>query len=74
MRLWLLKRSAQWPEYDVNNGFVIRAATETDARQLAAGQRGDEGAETWLDSALSTCEPLTDDGPAEIVLLDFNAG
>jgi len=72
--LWVLKRMSANPEYDVNNGFVIRAPSEDDARIMASGKRADEGAETWTDPAKSTCERLWPDGDDEIVMTDFNAG
>jgi hypothetical protein len=74
MKLWILKRLTDHPEWDVNNGFVIRAETAEAARVLASQQRGDEGAGTWLKSEWSSCHELTIDGPSEVVLTDFNAG
>ncbi len=74
MKLWILKRLTDRPEWDVNNGFVIRAETENAARGIASQQRGDEGPGTWIDTGLSTCEELTADGEIGVVLTDFNAG
>jgi hypothetical protein len=75
MKLWILKRLTDRPQFDVNDGFVIRAETAEDARVIASQQRGgDEGARTWLEPERSSCCELTADGPPEVVLTDFNAG
>lgn len=71
--LWVLKRLSDRPQYDVNNGFVIRASSEDVARIMASKVRGDEGAETWTDPRLSTCDRLWPVGDDEIVMQDFNA-
>lgn len=86
MKLWTLqpialedKSGPWWFPYDVALGFIVRAETEQDARQLAASDCGDEGSDAWLDQALSSCIeladlPLTTDGPAEVIMRYFNAG
>lgn len=76
MKLWLLKRILVTNDgmYDCADGFVIRATSETEARSLAAGQSGDEGAQTWLDAEGSTCEMLMTDGDVDVILRDYNAG
>jgi hypothetical protein len=74
MKLWILKRLTDRPEWDVNNGFVIRAETAEAARVLASQERGDEGSRTWLEPEFSSCVELTADGHSEVVLRDFNAG
>lgn len=62
--------------YDEVTGFVVAAESEARARAVAASDPGDEGADTWLDPAWSTCERIgiaTD--PREVVVLRaFNAG
>jgi hypothetical protein len=76
-RLWLLRRNTElkWaPVYDCNDGFVIRAETEADARKIASEQRGDEGSEVWLSSEKSTCDELLQSGDVGVVLQDFHAG
>lgn len=72
--------------YDVSHGFVIRAETEADARHMAAysvayltaesiESLGEHGLEKeWLDPALTSCNELTANGNAEIVVRDFMAG
>lgn len=74
MRLWLLKRRLDRPEYDAADGFVIRAEDEFHARAWAAANAGDEKPITWTESALSTCDPLEQDGKSGVILIDFNAG
>lgn len=77
MKLWILERSPFQPAmviYDASNGFVVRAEDETRARLLASQHKGDEGASTWMDPALSSCRELTVDGPEQMILRDFNAG
>lgn len=90
MKLWILRPvnfsdpDADYPEpwrhgaWDCALGFVIRAKTEQKAREIA---QSDTGAETypndttpWLDSSLSTCEPLSTVGPEEQIMRDYNAG
>lgn len=74
MKLFVLRSLRERPAYDVSRGFVIRAAEEGAARIMASRCAGDEGEATWLAPTLSTCEALADEGEAEIVLHDFNAG
>ena len=89
MKLWLLRpvrserEDTAWdPWYDKAFGFVVRAETEEQARQMANGNGGDEcgpvksyvyrtGGDPWLDPKQSTCEELTADGEAEIIIRDF---
>ncbi len=60
---------------DYRDGFVIRARNETQARKLASGSCGGEGAEVWLNCEKSVCETiLTKDVKAGIILSSFNAG
>lgn len=64
-------------DYDSNLGFVIRAADEQEARQLAQSCIADEkyrNKEFWLNSEYSSCAELKVDGESEIILTDFQAG
>lgn len=75
------------PWYDKAFGFVIRAKSEEKARELANGHAGDENRghsivlgktiattkNPWLSSEHSICEILTNDGPEEEIIRDFNA-
>ena len=86
MKLWLLRPhrpmsvirtdgDAWDPWYNVIFGFVLRAETQAAARRLAHENAGDENRselDPWLDPAQSTCEELTGDGPAEVILSDLH--
>lgn len=77
MKLWLLKRLSEpdWNQYD---GFVVRAADEAQARQLAheaASEQDDQGNiiyesedRWWLDATVTSCELISDTGKPEIIL------
>ena len=86
MKLWLLKRienlpmkNDPWdPWYDTMQGFVIRAKTEMEARQIAHECGGNENfaireTHPWKDKKYSTCIELSIKGKQELVLSDFNA-
>lgn len=94
VRLWLLRPAPKWQEapnsydmrgvdpwqpwYDKCFGYVVRAATEEEARALAHEKAGDEngdvkGVSPWLDPEYSTCVPLGDEGEAGIVMSDFRS-
>lgn len=84
MKLFLLKARKDLPkdadpwhkEYETNKGFVIRAASESHARELAQSVPGEEsstGTKVWLSDEYSTCVVLTSNGDEEIVITDFNA-
>ena len=73
------------PWYDKAFGFVVRAKTEAEARELAHSQAGDENrgefsgtkiANTktpWLDDKYSSCSILETTGEPGIVIKDFHA-
>lgn len=91
MKLWLLrpvdglaKNDNPWePWYDKAFGFVVRAETEAEARDMAHAEAGDEtrgmflGGKTadtnepWRNAKYSTCVELTAEGPAGVVMQDF---
>ena len=85
MKLWLLglvnENDLDW---DCAAGFVVRAATEKEAREFAQSNGGDEAGHPWsqrrpprpfwTDPALTTCTELTIEGEPGVVLRDFNAG
>jgi hypothetical protein len=70
MTIWVLQRedSAGWDEA---GGFVVRAPTEDAARRRAALAHRAEPAELWLDPRVTTCEEVPQDGPLEVVLVDY---
>ncbi len=82
-KLWLLRpmdglglfRNPWEPWYDKVFGFVIRAETAMEARQLAASVEycGDEGSLPWLDEKLSTAVELLADGPKGVVIIDLHS-
>ena len=73
------------PWYDKAFGFVARAKTETEARQLAHGQAGTENQEEfrgqkfvntktpWLDNKYSSCSVLETTGDPGVLMKDFHA-
>ncbi len=84
MKLWLLKArkdlpsgDSPWePWYDKHFGFVVRAETEEQARQIAHESAGYENygqLQPWLNSKYSECAELLQDGAAGMVLEDFHA-
>lgn len=95
MKLWLLRPlnyepapdhafPNEWgpwkPWYDKAFGFVVRAESEAEARQMVLARAGDEtdhhhnnSDTTWTSAEFSTCEELTAEGPAGVVMRDFAA-
>jgi hypothetical protein len=90
MHLWLLRprddlpiSDHPWEPFDDKAfGFVVRAETEADARQLANAAGGDEcgpirtepyrvGGDPWLDPRYSSCVELLPDGPPGVIILDY---
>lgn len=83
--LWILApvdpKESPFNWYDVAVGFVVRAETETAARELAQARGGDEvdgedrrSRPMWTDPTMTTCVPLKDEGEAMVILRDFVAG
>lgn len=91
MKLWLLrpvdkfkKNDNPWnPWYDKAFGFVVRAETEEQARELANDSAGDENRgeflgnktsntkQPWKEAKYSTCVELLNDGEASVIIKDF---
>lgn len=77
IRLWLLELNEQYCEYDCCTGHVIRAPTESMARQAASDKAQDEGSEVWLSKKKSTCEHIkvnNIDGTTKIILTQTKDG
>ncbi len=86
MKLWLLrptppvKDDDPWQTWrDTCYGFVIRAETEDKARYIAQCSGGAEvnpsmPSVPWGLAKYATCEELTGDGEAGVILKDFLAG
>lgn len=75
MNIYLL--SANHVNYDMVEGFVIRASSMKEAREIASKHPGDEGALTWLTPSLSTCNLIgkgIEKEEPEMILRAFNAG
>lgn len=65
------------PWYDKTHGFIIRAATEQEARLLATKAGGDEVRDcrmAWLEEKYSSCTELNEEGESEVVMNDFARG
>lgn len=93
MKIWILRPVESLPAddnpwnpwYDKAFGFVVRAASEQQARELAQEQAGDEDRgdltqsqieapkTPWIKPKYSTCKELLDDGEAGVVMRDFAA-
>ena len=73
MKLFILTRTDN-VRYDEFDSFVVRAETEQQAREIAtaADFSWPKVDERWF--ALTKCEELTADGPAEVIVGSFNAG
>lgn len=73
------------PWYDKAFGYVIRAETEDEAREIAHNNAGDENrmellvvkiSKTnypWKDKRYSTCIELSVNGESELIMTDFYA-
>ena len=79
-KLWILRPrddgNGPWaPWYDKAFGFIVCAASEDEARQIAQANGGDEtrsGEPAWTDSNLSTCEEMVA-GERGVVMQDFRS-
>lgn len=62
---------------DSLHGIIVRAGDETEARHLAAKSAGDEKGffdkdhNPWLDSKVTICSELQQDGDQGVVLTDY---
>ena len=77
--LYLLTRLGKEPVYDCNNGFVVSAVSEKEARELCSDRSfktGDEGHDSWQDTLKSNCELIGKSAIefSQLVLTDFHAG
>ena len=94
MKLWILKAREDLPDsvnpwnpwYDKNFGLVVRASSESKAREMAQlcgadevwgryikEEKRAEDIPAWLDEKYSTCKELTADGVEEVILVDNHA-
>lgn len=67
-QIYLLEQgiTGQVPGY--TSALVVRAACETCARSVAAGECGSEGPAVWRDPERSTCKRVNEDGKSGVVL------
>lgn len=80
MAIYLLKRLSDCP-YDEYRGFVVRAGSEKEAREIVVVKIKEnmdvwhhEETDIWLDNKESSCVFLDQDGDSMVVLADFKAG
>lgn len=71
MTLYLLKRAEY--DYDEYDERLIRAASETHAREIADENPGDEG-KIWTDTGLVTATIIKPNGEPGEIIGSFNAG
>lgn len=83
MKLWLLQpingedEVGAWkPWYDKAFGFVVRACSEEDARNIADDNAGAENGwnnkrHPWLDANQSICTELTTEGDVGVIMRDL---
>lgn len=90
MNLYLLKLTPlgarEAPEYECALGFLVRACSGEAARGMVASAKetrrdfnqrpGSEGARTWLEPELSTCEEIAEgvEGASGVLLRDYIGG
>ena len=79
LKLWRinLNEDTDTPNWDIYDEFIICAHSETEARELAASECGDEGEEVWLNNNLSTIEIIADTTRikvVEVVMSSYNSG
>jgi hypothetical protein len=81
MKLWILRpvNVDDWGHlYDIAAGFIVRAQTPEEARQIVAysGATGDETAAAWQNPNSTTCDMLGYSLSVQpgIVMRDFRAG
>lgn len=82
MKIWILKaiyqenNSCFWSNpWDKAHGFIVRAATEKEAREMAQAKAGDEKeyGEVWLNPKFTSCKPLKRIGRKGIIMRDFTS-
>lgn len=85
-KLWLItpkknlpdaRGNPWWMNYDMYHGFVICAASEQEAREIASDNGSDEKRaqpDAWLNAEYSDCVELVADDRTGIVISDYHAG
>lgn len=68
---WYLEPRTEWqPWYDKVFGMVVIAATEENARLVAASNHGDEGPYVWLDDKVTRCLEMSPEGKDRLIIRD----
>ncbi len=62
------------PYHGTAFGFVVRAETEKEARNMCGKESWGEGADPWLDLTLTSCHELTLDGESGLIIRDAHPG
>ena len=73
MSLYLLERTDR-VFYDDFEGYVIRANSIEEARNLAAERTHGKGKNVWLDKEKSRCTIIKLKGVSRVILAIFNEG
>lgn len=73
MSLWLLTRPEGDVGWDEKADLVVRADSESQARELARAVPGDEDQNVWL-APRTACVEIDQKGPPAVLLVDFHAG
>ncbi len=73
MKLYVLRR-LDAPDYDEQAGIIVRAASATEARLIAADNAGLEGPEVWKSRDSASVRAIHLRGKAGVVLRDFRHG
>ena len=60
--------------YDTMQSIVVQAKDSTEARNIAALHHGEEGADGWLTSRVTSCKELSLPGPSGVIFLAFKVG
>jgi hypothetical protein len=72
MKLWLLNpKQGKFVDFDVYEGFVVRAASSRRARELAVDHSHDI---RWKDREWSSCELVRLEMKPAVILASFKAG
>lgn len=72
LNIYLLERIVPVRHTDEYTGFVIVAATEARAREIAQGQARDE-TRVWVDADRTTCH-IIPQGSEQVILTDYATG
>lgn len=57
--------------YEAYLGFIIRANTESHAREIVSNLDTNIRPIAWLDEKYSVCEIITPDGDAGVIMADY---